>query len=326
MKANATISYVNIGLMVLSAVLALLFPFELFLFSIIVLGPLHYLTEISWLEKRNFFSISKWNVAVLAVLAILLMLPSIDKKSGMVPYQIPAIMGAFAYAIGLIRHKSLWVNLAYFFGVFFAAVYFDLAANYSFVILFGVFLPTIIHVLVFTGLFLLSGALKNKTWPEYASVLVFIGCILLIMLPQYSFAHYAVSDKAKELYILPLATLNAALVKAFGWGTFTQVSDVFVGQGPLKVMSLIAFAYTYHYFNWFSKTSVIKWHEVSKVRLSFITGIWVFVVALCMMDYKTGFLILSFMSLLHVALEFPLNIRSMGDIGRAFWPRAVKGG
>ena len=41
------LNYVNIGLMLLSCLVAFFVPFELFLFSYAVLGPAHYLTEIS---------------------------------------------------------------------------------------------------------------------------------------------------------------------------------------------------------------------------------------------------------------------------------------
>ncbi|HET9870420.1 MAG TPA: hypothetical protein VFR02_07995, partial [bacterium] len=50
------VNALNIGLMALSAALAFRFPFELFLFSYTVLGPLHYLTEISWLKDRGFYT------------------------------------------------------------------------------------------------------------------------------------------------------------------------------------------------------------------------------------------------------------------------------
>ncbi len=53
------VNYANIGLMIVSCVAAVLFPFELFLFSYAVLGPLHYLTEISWLHERNYFTEAK---------------------------------------------------------------------------------------------------------------------------------------------------------------------------------------------------------------------------------------------------------------------------
>src|SRR5881628_2849275 len=50
------INYLNIGLMIVSCLLSYVFPFELFLFSYAVLGPLHYLTEISWLHDRKYFT------------------------------------------------------------------------------------------------------------------------------------------------------------------------------------------------------------------------------------------------------------------------------
>ena len=43
------INFLNIGLMLISCVVALYIPFELFLFAYAVLGPARYLTEISWL-------------------------------------------------------------------------------------------------------------------------------------------------------------------------------------------------------------------------------------------------------------------------------------
>lgn len=57
--ALTQVNYMNIGLMILSCIIAFFLPFELFLFSYAVLGPLHYLTEISWLHKRNYFSPGK---------------------------------------------------------------------------------------------------------------------------------------------------------------------------------------------------------------------------------------------------------------------------
>src|SRR5208337_5106838 len=65
------VNYLNIGLMVLSAVLALRYPFELFLISYAVLGPLHYLTEISWLHDRQFFTPRKADWAPLLVCGLL---------------------------------------------------------------------------------------------------------------------------------------------------------------------------------------------------------------------------------------------------------------
>ena len=49
----------NLGLMLVALALAFILPFWLFLFSYAVLGPLHYLTEIGWLNKKQFFTTSK---------------------------------------------------------------------------------------------------------------------------------------------------------------------------------------------------------------------------------------------------------------------------
>lgn len=54
------IDQMNILLMLLSAGLAYAIPFELVLISYAFLGPAHYLTEISWLHDRNYFTGTKW--------------------------------------------------------------------------------------------------------------------------------------------------------------------------------------------------------------------------------------------------------------------------
>src|ERR1043165_8274637 len=67
----------NIGLMLLACALAFVVPFELFLFAYVVLGPLHYLTEISWLHRRNYFVRGRydylWLVGLCAAVVVLLL-------------------------------------------------------------------------------------------------------------------------------------------------------------------------------------------------------------------------------------------------------------
>lgn len=45
------VNYLNIGLMLVAARLAFWLPFQLFVYA--VLGPAHYLTEISWLREGS---------------------------------------------------------------------------------------------------------------------------------------------------------------------------------------------------------------------------------------------------------------------------------
>ena len=60
--------------MVLSLVVAAVVPFELFLISYAVLGPLHYLTEISWLHDRQYFAPRKVDWLPLVLCAVLITL------------------------------------------------------------------------------------------------------------------------------------------------------------------------------------------------------------------------------------------------------------
>src|ERR1700727_1249122 len=50
-----TINAVHLGLMLAALAITYLIPFELLLLSYAVLGPAHYLTEISWLHDRKYF-------------------------------------------------------------------------------------------------------------------------------------------------------------------------------------------------------------------------------------------------------------------------------
>ena len=86
------------------------------------------------------------------------------------------------------------------------------------------------------------------------------------------------------------------------------------------VMRFIAFSYTYHYLNWFSKTSVIQWHRVSKMSLIATIVIWLGSVAIYLYDYSIGLKALFFLSFLHVFLEFPLNITSFQGIIKSIIP------
>src|SRR5579872_7198819 len=66
--------------------MALAWPFQLFLFSYIVLGPLHYLTEINWLDQQNYFvggkdrAVFVWTmVGIVVALGICTYLPTLDQ-------------------------------------------------------------------------------------------------------------------------------------------------------------------------------------------------------------------------------------------------------
>jgi len=125
-----------------------------------------------------------------------------------------------------------------------------------------------------------------------------------------------VSDYGRKAYSY-FKVVNTSLYSLFGYGTL-QMNDeaIYISTKAVAVMRFIAFAYTYHYLNWFSKTTVIKWNEISKNRLVVIIALWLTSVILYCFSYKVGFYALFLLSMLHVFFEFPLNHQTFIGIGK----------
>jgi hypothetical protein len=307
-----TIDLANIGLMIFSCVLAFVLPFELFLFSYAVLGPLHYLTEISWLHKRDYFATGKNDYIFLVLLCVVLfMLTFIFTENS--HYGTLIIFVAFFYALATVLFKDFFAKLGFIAVAFIVGAVIQKAP--PFVYLVGIFLPTLIHVFVFTGLFILFGALKSKSATGIASLFVFAACAVSFFLVHPHFDFYKVTAYAERaIQESGFLQLNKSIIELFRLGQFTR-ENVFESNVGLGIMRFIAFAYTYHYLNWFSKTQVIKWHEVPRKQLALVLLLWVLSVGFYAYDYYTGLVVLYFLSMLHVLLEFPLNYRSFIGIG-----------
>jgi hypothetical protein len=194
-----------------------------------------------------------------------------------------------------------------------AGVVLGLLATSRFYVIAAFFLVTIIHVLLFTCAFILLGSLRQRSISGILSLLVFVLCVISFFV--YAPAGHVASEFVRGSY-RSFNGLNTELIKLFHLGTATTSADVYQSVGGLMVMRLIAFAYTYHYLNWFSKTSIIKWHEVPRSRTVAILIVWLGAVAFYAYDYDTGMLLFYFMSILHVMLEFPLDHRTFAEIGR----------
>ena len=305
--------------MLLSAVLAFILPFELFLFSYAVLGPLHYLTEIGWLHKKNYFTKGKYDFVFLSVLCVLVFYFSYvnpTKNQTIIPNLILyAILLALIFVFVKDNLYRIVLAVLAVIGISISKMGFD------YVIWVGIFLPTIIHVFIFTWAFMFYGVLKNKSFSGYLSIiaLVLIGVsFFVIKAPGLQYEVSAYVGKSYELFYL----LNKFLIEFFGLET-TLTSEralVYATNAGFIVMRFIAFAYTYHYLNWFSKTSVIQWHKVPKKTLYITLVLWVFSVVLYVIDYNIGLKALYFLSFLHVFLEFPLNITSFQGIIKSVIP------
>lgn len=316
---NNQINYLNIGLMIVAAIVAFILPFELFLFSYAVLGPLHYLTEIGWLHKKNYYTKGKYDFVFLSVLCVLVFYFSLIQQPKS-PNQVPHIIlyGLLLAAVFVFVKDNLYrivLALLMLMGIAMSKT----GENYF--VWVGVFLPTIIHVFVFTWAFMFYGVLKNKSFSGYLSIITLVIIALSFFVIKAPGLQYEVSSYVSKSYGL-FSYLNEKLVEVFGLTTSTTDSQIIIYKtnAGFIVMRFIAFAYTYHYLNWFSKTSVIQWHKVPRKTLITTLIIWVLAVALYIYDYDKGLKALYFLSFLHVFLEFPLNITSFQGIISALLP------
>jgi hypothetical protein len=404
MLKDDKINYLNIGLMLVTMVLAYYFPFETFLLAYAFLGPLHYLTEISWLHDRQYFTKGKYDFIPLLLIGIALSYAAFAKDAGfdMEFYNTFVELGLFDKLLVLALFSSLLFafvkNLPVkIFSILFLFIFIsgwfsedNKEMNQSSTTVFALtsLLPTLIHVYVFTGLFMLFGALKSRSKTGLMSVGAFIilPIILIFVIPVKSKTNYIsaygkeayyadgdgffytnvsimdhfdltkvpnltnkqyldsivnkkspsnqmpaaerkrisdslstmlsadfiVPNQDNEYYMQPIPVNKAIPVnpKDFYW------SSVFFSTVGIMLMRFIAFAYMYHYLNWFSKTEVIRWHKVPKIRFAAVLLIWLAACGLYAYNYALGLSFLFFLSFTHVLLEFPLNMVSIVGIGK----------
>jgi hypothetical protein len=308
------VNWLNAGLMVAACAAAYAAPFHLFLFSYAVLGPLHYFTEISWLHDRDYFAprvpARRWWLALVATAMAVLMYGYVANDLLHRPvspkYEIALVYLVFATAAGLLYVRRV-VGAAALVGVSLAALALFSSARAYFVLAY--LLVTIVHVLVFTAAFVLHGALRLRSRSALVSLAVFLVCAVSFFVWRLPGA--PPPDSLRRVYDF-FAPLNLQLLALFRF----DGGEIYESAGAVAVMRLIAFAYTYHYLNWFSKTSIIRWHEVPHSRAIAIIALWIGAVALYQYDYTVGLAFLYLLSLLHVLLEFPLDHQTFVGIGK----------
>src|SRR5262245_57521875 len=218
--------------MLVSALLAWMLPFEMFLLAYAVLGPLHYLTQISWLHDRGWFTTGRFDwipLAALAAVAYLVTYTSWVSWSG---------TGFAALGAGLVAAfvPSLAVKVASVAGFVLLAIpvlSWDLTD-----LVFAQLLTTVIHVYLFTGLFILAGSMKSRSQSGYLSLGVFLACGLGLLLFHPSAASYQVGPYTRS-NVLAVGNLFDATARLLPGGTGGW-------NGWVAVARFLAFAYTYH--------------------------------------------------------------------------------
>jgi hypothetical protein len=299
--------------MIVSCAAAFAAPFHLFLFAYAVLGPLHYLTEISWLHDREYFaprkSARRWWLTLVGAAMLVLMYGYVSNDLLQRPVS-PTFEIGLMYLVFLTAPLLLWVRhplngIALALVIVAGLALFSSARSYA---LLAYFIITIIHVLVFTVAFVLQGALRSRSRWSIASLAVFFACIAAVFAIEFQ-PLLPASATVRGVYSF-FEPLNLQLLSLFR----LPIDGIYDTSGALAVMRLIAFAYTYHYLNWFSKTSIIRWHDVPRRRFVAIITLWIAAVAIYAHDYTIGLSVLYMLSLLHVLLEFPLNHKTFVGI------------
>lgn len=299
----ARINYLNVGLMLVALVLAAYMPFEVFIFAYAVLGPLHYLTEISWLHDRRYFTLGRYDWLLLVLPTLPLLAGLVSPHSRVASMDVILVAGSFGAAAGMVFCRD-WKGKATLtlvgLSVGWLGSWFGVIAT-----LLGGLLPTIIHVYIFTGLFIIYGALKGRSVSGGVSAVIYLAAPLLSLYVFTTPDSYQASQYALEAS-RPFHWLCQYLNESFGLS---------LDRSELEgAMRFLAFAYTYHYFNWFSKTRVINWHNISRARLVLLAGIYFLAVSVYAISYELGFIALAALSAAHVFLELPLNFRSIQGI------------
>lgn len=344
---KSAVDIVNFFLIWMTLGLALAWPFELFLFSYIVLGPLHYLTEINWLDKQHYFLRAQdrrpfvWSmVALVFLLTVSLVITDtsnwewtkgfhdalVPASGGPVNYFLhwswTLLLVGFATAAAWLFTERLDLRL-FIIGICLLSSFFFYTVP-TVAILFGVFLPTIVHVFLFTILFMIYGTLKVRSFWGFANIASMFLVIGVIAFWPRNVTINSLSQPVMQLTLdSAFLPLNYNICKWLGITNGGQIQ--FYSPVFFKVQSFIAFAYTYHYLNWFSKTSIIKWHQVEKRKFVISAILWVVSISLYAVDYRLGFAAIFALSILHIILEFPLNFVSIRSIFTALtgkWVRA----
>jgi len=287
---------INTFLLIFAFLVAYLLPFEVLLISYAFLGPLHYLTEISWLHDRKYFTLLPTDPRVLTISSAIVLFfgAAITPHSAELVWLLLVLGFCMAFITSWWKRIAVITACGVLLWPFVGSV-----ATYTLAVL----IPTVVHVYLFTLFFMLFGALKSKSVLGYWNTGLFaIGSFALLLLPatnwsflpEYVEAHYSLFHGV------------AKVVASF----FSATPEATIGL----LASFLAFTYTYHYLNWFSKTSIIEWHAVTWKRAMLIGFLYALSIGIYLYDYVIGFIVLLTLSFIHVVLEFPLNFKSMQGI------------
>jgi hypothetical protein len=278
------IAALNVLALLLSCLAAHLAPAATLILAYAALGPLHYLTEISWLHDRRYFvARPAWLVVgtIVGVVGGFVM----SDAAGVVAIAVGGACvaaGVGCRAIG-VTAAMLATGVVAGLGVW---------AGWWWVLAAVVLVPTLIHVFAMTAMFVVAGAIRAKSRREWAVV----GCLALCsasfaLVPCVDLAGGMMFERAAELFGEVFAVLGVRGVDAAS-----------------ALLGFTAFAYAYHYLNWFLKARTIGWATMTTERKVLLGAVWGVIACAYVIDVRLGLLVSIPLSFGHVLLEMPLNV------------------
>lgn len=295
------------GLIALSMFWAYALPVEGLFLSYALLGPLHYLTQISWLHDRDYFLGNKYTPPVfLAVgMGTVFWISYISENIHQAAVGIWSLLLITPFLRDW-RMVPLGILLV-------PIVAWHLAKEPTSALMAAAFIPSVIHVGAFTFLFLLAGALRRGGAAGVLSVLSWAACAAaLIYLPAKGIGFRTELSAAPREFFDPMMEAMGKLVG------IDVPRDHMAG-----IYGFLTFIYTYHYLNWFSKTELLKWQDVSRTRMGGIVLLYAGCIGLYFYNYAFGYMAVLALSTLHVVMEFPLNTQTMGALPGLVFSRII---
>jgi hypothetical protein len=289
---------IHLGLMLFAFAAAYLVPFELLLLAYVVLGPAHYLTEISWLHDRSYFRPHRGIALLLAAVAIAAALIDDASWFGFAMWSALIVCAMLAATTSAAEGTLLFMI-----AIALAAIMYSSGSSLAVI---GVLIPTLVHVSLFTLVFMTLGAWRSASRAQALLIVIYLAAIAVIL----------TFPPAAEVRIESFARVGQDYFGNVGpaLGRLFWIRDL---RLDTRLTSLLAFVYTYHYLNWFIKADVIRWADVPRARLALMIAASAASTALYFYNYAFGFTFLLALSLIHILLEFPLNSMALRQLAAA---------
>ena len=218
---------IHLGLMLLAFAASYLVPFELLLLAYVVLGPAHYFTEISWLHDRSYYLPHRGIAGALAIIAVVAAL--IDNASwfGFAMWGALVVCAMLAATTSAIESMLLFMV-----AIVLSAIMYSSGSSLAVI---GILIPTLIHVSLFTLIFMVLGAHRSGSRVQAALVVVYVLAVAtILLLPPTAEIRISSFARVGQDYF---GNVGPALGRLFG------VPGLVLDT---RLTSLLAFVYTYH--------------------------------------------------------------------------------